>query len=202
MNTVNQQKQLNFYARMAGLSYLIFVIAGLLMNTTLDRSFVDISATGVDTILSNEWHFRLAAFAEVIIFSAVVSASVFFYQICRTLNKPLSQIAICCRLVELIMGSVAALMTMVIVVIANSSVLEQALEPEQIRLLIRIVAGFNLPAYEYSWIFMGFAGTITFSLFYQQRYIPKALAAWGIITYTSFIAYPVAKSSLQAFQKK
>ena len=68
MNTVNQQKQLNFYARMAGLSYLIFVIAGLLMNTTLDRSFVDINATGVDTILSNEWHFRLAAFAEVIIF--------------------------------------------------------------------------------------------------------------------------------------
>ena len=125
---------------------------------------------------------------------------VFFYQICRTLNKPLSQIAICCRLVELIMGSVAALMTIVIVVIANSSVLEQALSLSKFACSFGLsqVSTYQLMSIRgYSW---GLREPSHFP-YSTNNVTYQALAAWGIITYTSFIAYPVAKSSLQAFQR-
>lgn len=40
---------------------------------------------------------------------------------------------------------------------------------------------------------MGFAGVITFYLFFKTRYIPRVWSVWGIVTYSSLILYPLAK---------
>ena len=198
----SEQKKLNFYARMAGLSYLVFVISGFIMTSVLNRKFVKFDDITLNTVFQNEFHFRLSVLAGIIIFLAVISASVFFYRVCRSINTPLSQIALCCRLVEAIVGSVAVLLSLSMIALVSSSLSPQVLDIEQLRKLVLILAHFDLPTYEYSWIFMGFAGSITFYLFYKVRYIPRALSVWGIITYLTLSYTLLQKYLLLICQKK
>lgn len=187
------EKQLFFYARMAGLSYLVFCLSGFLMNFLFNRKFTKVEATDVDTIFQNEMHFRMASVAETIIFIAVLVAGVYFYRVCRGINSPLAQIALCCRLVEATIGGVAVLVSTVIITLANSKAMLQVMDIEQLRTLVLIVAHANWPAYEYSFIFMGIAGIITFSLLMKAKYLAKFWCIWGMITYASMIAYSIAK---------
>lgn len=193
MTTTTQSNQQQFYARLAGLSYVIFTIAGLINNFLLNARLSKVEALNVTGIFANEMQFRLSIFAETIMFLGVVMASVSFYFVFRSVHKQLAQTALCLRLVEIIIGSIAVVISIAMLALTSKSFLLDTVNLEQIRTLVAIAASFRVPAYEYSWIFMGFAGVITFYLFFQTRFIPRAWSIWGMITYTSLILYPVAK---------
>lgn len=182
-----------FYAKMAGLSYVIFTVAGLIKNFALNGRLADINAEQITSLFQNELHFRLGIFAETVMFLGVVMASVSFYIVFRSVNKQLAQTALCLRICEIILGGIAVVMSMAMLALAHKSYLLDLYDLEQLRVLLGVVASFINPAYEYSWIFMGFAGVITFYLFFKTRYISRFWAVWGMITYSSLILYPIAK---------
>jgi hypothetical protein len=182
-----------FYARLAGLSYIIFTVAGLVKNFLLDTRLSNIGATELTTIFENEMHFRLGVLAETIMFLGVVMASVSFYVVLKPVSKQLAQTALCLRLVEIIIGGIAVVISMAMLALSNKTYLLEMFDLQQIRTLVAVASSFRMPAYEYSWISMGFAGVITFYLFFKSRYIPRAWSVWGIITYMSLILYPLAK---------
>mgnify|MGYP005991765155 CR=1 FL=1 len=182
-----------FYARLAGLSYIIFTVAGLVKNFLLDTRLSNIGATELTTIFENEMHFRLGVLAETIMFLGVVMASVSFYVVLKPVSKQLAQTALCLRLVEIIIGGIAVVISMAMLALSNKTYLLEIFDLQQIRTLVAVASSFRMPAYEYSWISMGFAGVITFYLFFKSRYIPRAWSVWGIITYMSLILYPLAK---------
>lgn len=144
-------------------------------------------------MFENELHFRLGIAAEMVMFLAVVMASVSFYVVLKSVNKQLMQAALCFRLLEIITGGMAVVASMTMLALSNKTYLLEKFDMEQIHNLVVIVSSFITPAYEYSWIPMGFAGVITFYLFFKTRYIPRAWSVWGMITYTSLIVYPLAK---------
>ena len=193
MQTKTEQFLQNSYARLAGLSYVVFTIAGLINNFLLNGKLSSIEAAGITSIFENEMHFRLGILAETIMFLAVVMASVSFYVVFKSVNKQLAQTALCLRLVEIIIGSVAVVISIAMLALSNKTFLTEMFDLEQIRTITAIASIFRVPAYEYSWIFMGFAGVITFYLFYKTDYIPRIWSIWGMVTYTSLILYPVAK---------
>ncbi|WP_068545685.1 DUF4386 domain-containing protein [Thalassotalea crassostreae] len=185
-------KHQNFYAKLAGISYVTFTIAGL------TKMFLNLKLTSIDMLETNglfqdEMQFRFGIFLEIILFLAVILASTSFYAVTKSINKQLSQTALCLRLVELIVGGMAVVFGITMLAIANKSYFPELLDIEQMRIVLIVVSNFINPAYEYSWIFMGFAGIITFYLLSQARYIPKFLGVWGVITYSSLIIYPIAK---------
>jgi len=182
-----------FYAKLAGLSYIIFTVAGLVKNFLLDTRLSNIGATELTTIFENEMHFRLGVLAETIMFLGVVMASVSFYVVLKPVSKQLAQTALCLRLVEIIIGGIAVVISMAMLALSNKTYLVEMFDLQQIRTLVAVASSFRMPAYEYSWISMGFAGGITFYLFFKSRYIPRAWSVWGIITYMSLILYPLAK---------
>ena len=182
-----------FYARLAGLSYIIFTVAGLVKNFLLDTRLSSIGAIEITTIFENEMHFRLGVLAETIMFLGVVMASVSFYVVLKPVSKQLAQTALCLRLVEIIIGGIAVVISMAMLALSNKTYLVEMFDLQQIRTLVAVASSFRMPAYEYSWISMGFAGVITFYLFFKSRYIPRAWSVWGIITYMSLILYPLAK---------
>ena len=182
-----------FYARLAGLSYIIFTVAGLVKNFLLDTRLSNIGATELTTIFENEMHFRLGVLAETIMFLGVVMASVSFYVVLKPVSKQLAQTALCLRLVEIIIGGIAVVISMAMLALSNKTYLVEMFDLQQIRTLVAVSSSFRMPAYEYSWISMGLAGVITFYLFFKSRYIPRAWSVWGIITYMSLILYPLAK---------
>jgi len=193
MTIKNEAKSQQFYARLAGLSYIIFTVAGLVKNFLLDTRLSDIAAVQANSLFANEMHFRLGILAETIMFLGVVMASMSFYLVLKSVHKELAQTALCLRLVEIIIGSIGVVVSLAMLALSNKSYLVEMFDMQQLHNILIIAASFRLPAYEYSWIFMGFAGIITFYLFYQMRYIPRAWSVWGMITYTSLILYPVAK---------
>jgi hypothetical protein len=87
----------------------------------------------------------------------------------------------------------AVVISIAMLAFANRTYFSQLLDPDQLQAVIAVISGLRTPAYEYSWIFMGFAGVITFYLFFKTKYIPRAWSVWGMITYTSLILYPIAK---------
>lgn len=182
-----------FYAKLAGLSYIIFTVAGLVKNFLLDTRLSNIGATELTTIFENEMHFRLGVLAETIMFLGVVMASVSFYVVLKPVSKQLAQTALCLRLVEIIIGGIAVVISMAMLALSNKTYLVEMFDLQQIRTLVAVASSFRMPAYEYSWISMGLAGVITFYLFFKSRYIPRAWSVWGIITYMSLILYPLAK---------
>ena len=193
MGMETQRNLQYFYARLAGLSYIIFTTAGLVKNFLLDTRLSNIGATEITTIFENEMHFRLGVLAETIMFLGVVMASVSFYVVLKPVSKQLVQTALCLRLVEIIIGGIAVVISMAMLALSNKTYLVEMFDLQQIRTLVAVASSFRMPAYEYSWISMGFAGGITFYLFFKSRYIPRAWSVWGIITYMSLILYPLAK---------
>jgi hypothetical protein len=193
MNTETERNLQCFYARIAGLSYIIFTLAGFIKNFVLNTGLTDIGAVEVTSIFENEMHFRFDVLAETIMFLGVVMASVSFYIVLKSVNKQLAQTALCLRLVEIIIGGIGVVISLAMLALSTKSYLLEVLDLEQLRTLIAIASSFKMPAYEYSWISMGFAGVITFYLFYKMRYIPRAWSVWGMFTYTSLILYPLVK---------
>ena len=181
------------YAKLAGLSYILFTLAGLTNGFLLNGKLSDISELAVTGLFENELHFRLGIAAEIIMFLAVIMASVSFYVVLKPVHKQLAQTALCLRLVEVIVGGFAVVASMTMLAISSKAYLLDLFSLEQMRTIMVVAASFKVPAYEYSWISMGFAGVITFYLFFRAHYIPKAWAIWGMITYTSLILYPMAK---------
>ncbi|MCT4623838.1 MAG: DUF4386 domain-containing protein [Schleiferiaceae bacterium] len=181
------------YAKRAGLSYVIFTLAGLINNFLLNSKLSKPDAWQANGFFENELHFRLGIVFETIMFLAVVTASVSFYLVLKPVHKPLSITSLCLRLCEIITGGMAVVISIAMLAFANRTYFSQLLDPDQLQAVIAVISGLRTPAYEYSWIFMGFAGVITFYLFFKTKYIPRAWSVWGMITYTSLILYPIAK---------
>ncbi len=193
MNTTTERNLQCLYARIAGFSYILFTVAGLVNNFLLNTGMSDIKAVQITSLFENEMHFRIGIAAETIMFIGVVMASVSFYVVLKSVNKQLAQIALCFRLVEIIIGGIAVVISMAMLALSSKTYLVEMFDLEQLHALIVIASSFRMPAYEYSWIFMGFAGVITFYLFFKTRYIPIAWSIWGMFTYSSLIFYPLAK---------
>jgi hypothetical protein len=193
MSTETERNLQYFYARIAGFSYIVFTVAGLIKNFLLNTKLSDIGAIQSNSIFENEMHFRLGVVAEAIMFLGVIMASVSFYVVLKSVNKQLAQTALCLRLVEVIIGGIAVVISMAMLALSSKTYLLEMFDLEQIRTIVVIASSFRVPVYEYSWIAMGFAGVITFYLFFKTRYIPRAWSVWGIITYLSLILYPLAK---------
>ena len=196
MNTPPKKNHQLFYAKLAGLSYILFTVAGLVKNFLLNTQLSAVSDIPINGIIENELHFRLGIFAEIFMFAAVIIASISFFIVLKPVNSRLAKTTLCFRLVEIIIGSVAVVFSMTMLAIANKAHLLEMFNLEQIHTLVVIASSVVIPAYEYSWIFMGVAGVITFYLLLKTRYIPAFWAIWGIITYSSLILYPVAKLTI------
>ena len=193
MNTKTTHNLQCFYARIAGLSYIVFTLAGFASTFLLDRGLTGVNAAQIGSVFENEMHFRLGVLAETIMFFGVVMASVSFYVVLKPVNKQLAQTALCFRLVEIIIGGIAVVISMAMLALSNKTFLLERFDIDQIYTLIAVASSFRVPAFEYSWIFMGGAGIITFYMFFKTRYIPRAWSVWGMVTYVSLIIYPLAK---------
>ncbi|MFY0590999.1 DUF4386 domain-containing protein [Roseivirga sp.] len=180
------------YSRLAGLSYIIFTLSGLVKNFVLDTRLSNAGAIKA-TLFENELHFRLGIVAETIMFLGVILASVSFYVVLKPINRQLSLMALYLRSVEIIIGGMAVVFSMVMLTLSVKSNLLDIYSSEQLYEFVILASNFRQPAYEYSWIFMGFAGVLTFYLFLKSRIIPRFWSVWGILTYSSLILYPILK---------
>jgi hypothetical protein len=175
------------YARVAGLAYVVIIMIGIFSVSFVESNLVvpGNNAATVNNIMANELRFRISVASEIMMFVLVVLLSLTLYVILKTVNKNLALLALLWRLGEAIIGAgVTVLSGLIPLLLLNQEV---AFETEQLQALVGLFLGTRNAGLDVVLIFIGMGGTLFCYLFFKSKYIPRILAAWGILTYLSML---------------
>jgi len=177
------------YARVAGAAYLVIAIValvyGILVQSKLIVSGND--AVTANNILANESLFRIGIVLVLIIYVSVVVASWALYVILRTVHENLALLALLLRSAEAILGAATVLMSFVVLRVLNGNGPSNVFETEQLQALAGRFLDVRTAGLDIVLIFIGLGATIFCYLLFKSKYIPRALAAWGMFTYLSML---------------
>lgn len=191
MNTTNIETSLAVYARLAGLTYVLIILVGIFSVSYIDSNLVvsgDDAAT-VSNIMANELRFRICILSEIFMFVLVILLSLSLYVILKTVDKNLALLALLWRFGEAIVGCAVAVLSGTIPLLLLRR--EYALDEGHLQSLVGLFLAVRGAGLDVVLIFVGVGGTLFCYLFFKSKFIPRVLAAWGMLTYFSmfFLAF-------------
>ncbi|HAF14450.1 MAG TPA: hypothetical protein DHU55_14195 [Blastocatellia bacterium] len=123
----------------------------------------------------------------------------------RDLNRNLALVAAFCRLVFALMWGVTALNTLGALRLLGDAAYLPVFEADQLQTLARLHIAASFDAYYVGLPFWGLASTVCSYLWFKSRYIPRALAAFGVISSAwcvicafAFIVFPHFDTTVNA----
>ncbi len=170
-------------ARVVGLSYLLalvfanfaeFYVAGTLI-------VVDDAAATARNIVAHELLFRLGVASNLLVFALDVVLAIALYLVLRPVSRALAAVATAWRLIETATMVIAALSDLDALRALSGAGYLQALGPDQLAALARLSIGAHGSAYNIGLLFFGCGSTLFGYLWFGSGYIPRALAALGIV---------------------
>jgi uncharacterized protein DUF4386 len=170
-------------ARLAGLLYLIAMATGLFAEfyvhfpSTLIVSG-DVAKTA-SNIMANERLYRIGIANNIVTFAIDVVLIWALYVLLKPVNRNLALLAVFFRLVETTIACVAIINSYVAMQVVNDADNLKAFDTNQIQALSILHDTYALTFVVVA-IFLGLGSTIFNYLLFKSRYIPKALAAWGV----------------------
>ena len=175
------------YARVAGLSYVTTILLGIFSVNFVESNLIvsGNDAATVNNIMANELLFRVGIASEIMMYVLVVLLSLALYVILKTVNRNLALLALLWRLGEAIIGGgVTVLSGLIPLLLLNS---EAVFETEQLQTLIGLFLDVRNAGLDVVLIFIGMGGTLFCYLFFKSKYVPRILAAWGMLTYLTIL---------------
>lgn len=172
-------------ARLAGLLYLVAMATGLFaefyVHFPTSLIVAGNAAKTAGNILANERLYRIGIANNIITFTIDVVLIWALYVLLRTINRSLALLAAFFRLVETTLACVAIVNYYVAMQFVTGADHLKVFDPDQLQALsvmhYNYALTFNIVA-----IFLGVGSTIFNYLFFKSRYIPRALAFWGIFS--------------------
>lgn len=174
VHTADRSPQM--YARVGGFTYLATILLGIFS--------VNFAATA-DTIMSNGVLFRVGVASEILMYVLVILLAFSLYVVLKTVNKNLALLALLWRVAEAIVGgSITVLSGLVPMLILHS---QTPFSPAETQVLVGLLFDVRSIGLDVVLIFIGMGGTLFCYLFYLSQYVPRILAAWGILTYATML---------------
>jgi len=175
------------YARVAGLAYLTTIILGIVGVNFIASSLVvsGNDAATLKNISENALLFRVGIAAEILMYVLVVLLSFALYIVLKSVNRNLALLALLWRLAEAIVGGATTVISGLVPLLILGN--EGAFKPEEMESLVGLFLGVRGAGLDVVLIFIGMGGTLFFYLFFKSRYIPRILAAWGMLTYVTML---------------
>jgi hypothetical protein len=173
-------------AKVAGLAYVLIILLSMLKLIFVGKLIVPGNdAATTNNIMANELLFRIGVANDTLMFVLVVVLSLALYVILKTVNKNLALLALLMRFGEGIIGGVVTLLGGLIPLLLLNG--ETEFETEQLQALIGLFLDVQTAGLNIVIIFMGLGGIVFCYLFLKSKYIPRVLAAWGILTYLTML---------------
>jgi Domain of unknown function (DUF4386) len=170
-------------ARIAGLLYLIAMATGLFAEfyVRFPSSLIVIgdAAKTAGNITANELLYRIGIANNIITFAIDVGLIWALYVLLRPVSRNLALLAVFFRLVETTIACVAIINSYVAMQFVSDAENVKVFDANQIQALSILHDTYALTFVVVA-IFLGLGSTIFNYLLFKSRYIPKALAAWGI----------------------
>ncbi len=171
-------------ARVAGFTYLFTLATVVFAQFGIhDRLIVEgHAAETARNIMAHERLFRIDIACDLIFCAGVVVLLTALYVILRPVNRTLALLAAFWRLVYALMW---VLMTLnlfdALRLLAGPDYL-RVLDAERLQALAKLYLSARFDQYYVGLLFCGLASTACSYLWFKSNYIPKALAAWGVIS--------------------
>ncbi len=131
-------------------------------------------------IMAHELLFRLNIACNLIYFAGVVVLLTALYVILKPVNRSLAMLAAFWRLAYALMWVVIALNLFDVLRLLSGADYLRVFETDRLQALARLYLG--VPAYSIGLPFYGLGSAVCSYLWFKSRYIPGALAAWGVIS--------------------
>ncbi|GAA0710328.1 DUF4386 domain-containing protein [Dokdonella soli] len=171
-------------ARVAGFTFLFAIAIVILANYGINFRLI-VPGNAAETarnIMAHETLFRLNIACNLIYVVTVVVLLAALYVILKPVNQNLALVAAFCRLVFALMWGVTALNTLGALRLLGDAAYLPVFRPDQLQTLARLHIAASYDAYYVGLPFWGLASTACSYLWFKSRYIPRALAAFGVIS--------------------
>ena len=169
-------------ARVAGFAYL-FSLAIEVIHEFFISPHLNVAGNAAETarnILAHEQLFRLGIACDLIYAAGTVVLLAALYVILKPVSRTLALLATFWRLIYAVTWVVIALNLFTALRLLSGTDYLQAFGAEQLQALARLhLSGFD--TYYVGLLFYGLASTACAYLWLESRYIPRGLAAWGVI---------------------
>jgi hypothetical protein len=169
-------------ARVAGFAYL-FSLAIEVIHEFFISPHLNVAGNAAETarnILAHEQLFRLGIACDLIYAAGTVVLLAALYVILKPVSRNLALLATFWRLIYAVTWVVIALNLFTALRLLSGAEYLQAFGAEQLQALARLhLSGFD--TYYVGLLFYGLASTACAYLWLKSRYIPRGLAAWGVI---------------------
>jgi hypothetical protein len=133
-------------------------------------------------IMAYERLFHINIACNLIYGAGVVVLLTALYVILEPVNRGLALLAAFFRLVYALMWVVIVLNLFDVLRLLSGADYLRVFEADRLQALVRIYLGAGFDAYYVGLLFYGLGSTVCSYLWFKSNYIPKALAAWGVIS--------------------
>ncbi len=186
-------------ARVAGFTFLFSIAIVVVANYGINfRLIVPDNATQTArNILAHETLFRINIACNLLYVVTIVVMLASLYVILKPVNQHLALIAVFCRLIYALMWGLTALNTLSALRLLSKAAYLPVFKTDQLQTLARLHLTTSWDAYYFGLPFWGLASAVCSFLWFKSGYIPRGLAAFGLISSAwcvfcaiSFIIFP------------
>lgn len=178
------------YTFIAGITYALIIIIATFPPLIFDLGSLLKAENAADNLVGQEGVFRMAIAVEFLMFVLVMVLSWALYVLLKPVNKNLALLGLIFRFGEALLGCVVIMFYLAILMLLSGAEYLQVFEPAQLQALARFFGKLGGGVgYHILLFIMGVGGVAYCYLFYTSQYIPRALSVWGMITYSTMMAY-------------
>ncbi len=170
-------------ANVAGILYLFTILTANFVEFYLRRKMI-MPADAVQTttnIAQHEQLFRLGIATDLIMLAASVILVVALYVILKPVNRNLALLAMFWGLMECSIAAATAGIDFAAVLSLGGATSLPVLNTEHMQSLARLLISLDTGGNRVAALFFGLGSTLFCCLWYKSRYIPRVLAAGGIL---------------------
>lgn len=181
MNNIDQTQR--NAARAVGFTYLLTSALAYFAEFDVRARLLDYQSAAhtVANIISSEHLFRLGLAANLLTFASDVVLAVGSYLILRPVNRTLAIFGLSWRLVETAVVAVMTFNAFEILTVVSGPAYLRALPANDLQAMVGTAVDAHNAGFNVACLFFGLGSAAFCVAWYQSRYIPRALAAWGVL---------------------
>ncbi len=171
-------------ARVAGFAFLFSMAIVIIANYGINFRLIvpDNAAETARNIMAHETLFRINIVCNLIYIVTIIVMLTALYVVLEPVNRNLALIAVFCRLVYALMWGFTALNTLGVLQLLGHASYLPVFKTDQLQTLARLHITASWDAYYFGLPFWGLASAVCSYLWFKSRYIPRTLAAFGVIS--------------------
>jgi hypothetical protein len=181
-------------AALAGFMFLASLLVPLLNFLLVFSTFIageDAVAKG-HGVVAHPLLFRVNVVNELVTSVVAVVLGLALYAMLESVHRQLALVALSLKLIEATLWAVIALAHVAALLALGGRVAPAALQPEQVQALVGLVLDAHMPMTAIPGVFLGLSSVVFLYLLVRSRYVPRALATFGVLSYALVFAYDLS----------